>query len=216
MNKLYIGVGGFARSGKDLCGKIISNYLIKHNKTPRRFALADELKIDVKDFLEEKCKVSPHTNDTSIKSKIRPFLVWYGCYQRENKLDYWINKVEDSINRNTTCDVAILTDIRFPNEVDWLHSKGGWLIHLSKYNKHSLDGGRTWNRSYQVAPNDEEKVNDPIVKLKADHCIEWEDLSCNGANTIDLDDLANNVYLKEQVMSSLKLCPGLSPIINPQ
>jgi hypothetical protein len=214
MNKLYIGISGFARSGKDLCGKIISNFLEVNGKIPLRVALADELKIDVEEFLNIKCNTSPYTDDTEEKTKIRPFLVWYGCYQRGRQPDYWIKQIEKTIDINPDFNVVVCTDIRFPNEAHWIHSKGGWLIHLSKYVKLSPDGGKTWQRKYQEPPNEEEAKNDPVVKGMADFKINWEDLSNSGQVKINMDDLVNNPYLKEEVFKSLKSYPQLSGLTN--
>ena len=204
MSKIYIGISGYARSGKDLCGQIIIKQLQNRGLKPLRFALADELKIDLEEFLNIKCNTSPFTEDAEEKSKLRPLLVWYGCYQRGKQPDYWICKVENSIKLNTTCNVIICTDIRFPNEAHWIHSKGGWLIHLEKYTKTSSDGGRTWVRKYQNVPNLEEEKNDPIVKGLSDFCINWEDLSNGGVNNVIGNDIVNNLYLNEEVMKSLE------------
>lgn len=215
MSKLYIGISGLAFSGKDLCGKIIINYLTNLGMSPQRFALADELKVDVEEFLNVKCHTSPYTDDVNEKSKIRNFLVWYGCYQRGVKPDYWIKKIEKSIELDSQCDAVIVPDIRFPNEAHWIHSKEGWLIHLSKYTKESPDGGRTWKRIYQKPPNIEEETNDPIVKRLSDFCINWEDMSNNGSIKVNPNDLVNNIYLKEEALKSIQACPGLSHIQHP-
>lgn len=210
MNKLYIGIAGYARSGKDLCGKITQNILAQHEFTPQRFALADELKVDVEEFLTTKCNISPYTEDPKEKERIRTFLVWYGCYQRFRQPDYWIKQIEKSVEINPWVDVVVCTDIRFKNEADWIHSKDGWLIHLTKYTKESPDAGKTWVRNYQKAPNEEETKNDPIVKGLADYKIVWEDLSVNESVKISTEELVNNMYLREEVFKSLKACPYLS------
>lgn len=214
-SKIYLGISGFARSGKDLYGKIVCNTLKEWGFIPQRFAMADELKIDVEEFLKVKCNSSPYTDDSEEKTKIRPLLVWYGCYQRQRVPDYWIKKVEKSIELNTQCNVVVCTDIRFKNEADWIHSKNGWLIHVSKYTKESPDAGRTWVRKYQIAPNEEEAKNDPIVKDLSDYKVSWEDLSNNGSIKINTETLVDNIYLKEEVKRSLQSCPALLQNIPP-
>lgn len=215
MNKLYIGIGGYATSGKDLCGLIIKNLLEKSGRVPQRFALADELKLDIEEFLNNKCNTNPYTTDPEEKKRIRPFLVWYGCYQRIREPDYWIKQVEKTIDINPMADVIICTDIRFKNEAHWIHSKEGWLIHVSKYAKESPDAGRTWVRRYQNPPNEEEATNDPIVKGLANYKIEWEDLNADHKIKVNTEDLVNNMYLKEEVYKSLQACPFLSQILKP-
>lgn len=216
MNKLYIGISGFARTGKDLCGRIIQDLLNRNGLVSQRFALADELKMDVEEFLKVKCNVSPYIDDSEVKAKIRPFLVWYGCYQRNRQPDYWIKQVEKNIemnSMNSPINVVVCTDIRFKNEADWIHSKDGWLIHLTKFTKESNDGGKTWQRVFQQAPNEEELKNDPLVKNISDHQIVWEDL-CNGGKVkVTTEELSSNMYLREEVYKSLVKCPRLSQLL---
>lgn len=213
MNKLYIGVSGLARSGKDLCGKIAMNYLKKYGRSPLRVALADELKMEAEEFLNIVCDTTPYTEDSEEKTRIRPFLVWLGCYKRIKQPDYWIQQAEKTIHLNNVFDSFVITDIRFENEAHWIHSKGGFLIHVKKYTKESPDGGRTWNRIYQKPPNTEEETNDPLVQKLADYHIEWEDLSNNGNIKISVDELVYNTYLKEEVYKCLQVCPGLSTML---
>lgn len=209
---LYIGCSGLARSGKNLYGDIALNILKYNGYNPMTFALADELKYDCEDFLRDVCDVDAWTEDTKIKESFRPFLVWLGCFQRSRKPDYWIKRLEDTIEQKLKCNVYIVTDIRFKNEADWIHSKEGHLIHISKYLKTSSDGGRTWERKFKSPPNKEEELNDPIVKAISDFKIEWEDLSHNDTVKFDRNDLINNSYLKEQVFNSLKAYPDFKDI----
>lgn len=208
---IIVGVTGFARTGKDLYCNIAKNICELNGLTAKRYAFADELKREVEPFLKDLCGVDVWTDNTEIKTDIRDFLVWYGTtFWRKREPLRWVNKVEQSLKRDTHVDVALISDARYPNEGHWVHTNDGWLVHLSKYSKVSPDGGRTWDRIYQKAPNSEEEKNDPIVKKMSDFQIVWEDMSNNGQVKINISDLVNNMYLKESVFKSLQACPLLS------
>lgn len=216
---IVIGVTGFARTGKDLYCSIAKDICLKNGLVAKRYAFADELKKEVEPFLRDICGVDVWTQDTEIKTDIRDFLVWYGTtFWRKREPYRWIKRVDQNIfHDSSNCgqnivnvDVALVSDVRYPNEGYWVHFKSGWLIHLSKYSKISPDGGRKWERVYQKAPNSEEEKNDPIVKQMSDFQIEWEDMSNNGQVKINLPELVNNMYLRELVFKSLQACPLLS------
>lgn len=202
MNKFYIAIGGMATVGKDLCGKIIIDILQKKGYKPQRFALADELKSDIDSFCKEKYNISAWTTNLEEKKIIRQILVAHGCIMRAIQADYWIKRMEKSIDASN-CNVVVCTDIRFTNEAKFIHYKEGWFIHIKKYIKETPDAGRTWVRIYQKAPNEEEKLNDPLIQPLSDYKIEWEDLSYNNTIKINSDELVQNSYLREEVMKSL-------------
>lgn len=208
---IIIGVTGFARTGKDLYCNIAKNICAMNGLIAKRYAFADELKREVEPFLRDLCGVDVWTNDTEIKTDIRDFLVWYGTtFWRKREPLRWVSRVETAIKNDRHIDVAFVSDARYPNEGHWVHANEGWLVHLTKYSKVSPDGGRTWNRVYQKAPNSEEEKNDPIVKKMSDFQIVWEDMVNSGEVKINMPDLVNNMYLREEVFKSLQACPLLS------
>lgn len=208
---IIIGVTGFARTGKDLYCNIAKEIFSKNGLVAKRYAFADELKKEVEPFLRDLCGVDVWTQDTEIKTDIRDFLVWYGTtFWRRREPLRWVSRVEQAIKNDKNIDVALVSDARYPNEGHWVHANEGWLVHLSKYKKYSTDGGRTWERSFQQAPNKEEETNDPIVCKMSNYRIEWEDMTNSGAVKINLPDLVNNMYLRELVFKSLQACPSLS------
>jgi hypothetical protein len=210
---IIIGVTGLARTGKDLYCNIAKNILAMNGLVAKRYAFADELKREVEPFLRDLCGVDVWTQNTEIKTDIRDFLVWYGTtFWRKREPLRWVSRVEQSIENDDGgfVDVALISDVRYPNEGHWVHAKEGWLVHLSKYTKISPNGGKTWERIYQKAPNLEEEKNDPLVKKQSDFQIEWEDMINGGTIKINLQDLVHNMYLKELVFKSLQSCPSLS------
>lgn len=208
---IIIGITGFARTGKDLYCNIAKNILTMNGLHAKRYAFADELKWEVEPFLRNVCGVDVWTDDIKIKTDIRDFLVWYGTtFWRKREPLRWVSRVEQGIKTDNHIDVALVSDVRYPNEGHWVHANEGWLVHLSKYTKTSPDGGRTWEKIYQKAPNLEEETNDPIVKKMSDYQIHWEDMSNSGQVKINMTDLVNNMYLREFVFKSLQACPSLS------
>lgn len=186
-----IGIAGYARCGKDTFVGIAKKLLIKNGYRAQRFAFADMLKVEAQTMLTANSfKASVHTEDAEAKKLIRPLLVWWGC-QRRYESDgglYWVNEVDKKISEWDECvmrgghpgsTVAIVSDVRFPNEADWVHKRwDGVVIHLKRYTtgKERKVLGGEWEdvKYYDAAPNEEEAKNDPMVQEMADFRIEWE------------------------------------------
>ncbi len=72
MNKSYIGVSGFARSGKNLFCDIAQKVLKeKYNLTSKTYALAYFLKKDCEPFIQEKLGLSAFSEKTEDKNAFR-------------------------------------------------------------------------------------------------------------------------------------------------
>jgi hypothetical protein len=210
-----IGITGLARSGKDVFCKMATKILTDSGYCVKKYAFADTLKNEIQPFLRDVCGVDVWTNDTEIKKDIRDFLVWYGTtFWRKRQPNRWIKNVELQLEKDKP-DIALISDVRYPNEGHWIHSFEGFLIHLTKYHKESFDGGRTWTQILQKAPNEQEMINDPLVKQMADDTVIWEDLSNDNKVKISMDEVSSNIYLIEQVYKSLLRCPGLSQRLIP-
>lgn len=223
---VVIGVGGFARSGKDTFVKIAKKILKEHGYSSIKLAFADALKEEIDPFLKENYSISAWTDDTEEKKVIRPFLVAHGCGKRAQSAGkYWVDKIDQAIEGiHFSEDVIFISDCRFPNEVDWVHNKwGGWFVHLSKYSVlsgmqyDSFTGKETGVKEWKQldeAPNEEEAKNDPICAKKADYCLEMEnaierELRLTG-NKITVESLIDNTYLNGEIMKCLSKCPLLT------
>jgi hypothetical protein len=173
---MLIAIAGVARSGKNVFCSWAREYFQEKGKTTAEFALADELKYDLEDFVREKLGVDIWTDDTEVKNKIRDLMVAYGRIQREATGGmYWVDKLRPKIEKCKD-DVIFITDCRYPNdEVDFVHGLGGKVIHISRYSVDWLAGFKI----FQEGINSEEIKNDPLVKQKADLRFEWEDLKSN-------------------------------------
>ena len=230
-----IGIAGFARCGKDTFVKIAQDILKKNGYTPMRLAFADMLKDEVERMLKDnKFSATVKTEDSAAKTLIRPLLVWWGCQRRHETEGglYWINEVDKQI-RGIVADmqsgggstermVTLISDVRFPNEAEWVH--GNWdgsVIHLKKYQSEWRRAGQDGSEEVQVkvydsAPNEEEAKQDPLVEAMADVKIEWEGrghkTAADAANSRDgylqkvvLDALNSTKFFKHQSIGSLSL-----------
>lgn len=228
-NPIVIGVGGFARSGKDTFVKISKQVLKEHGFSSIKLAFADELKEEIDPFLKENYGISAWTDDTEEKRIIRPFLVAHGCGKRQQTNGaYWVDKIDKLIeNVHFNEDVIFISDCRFPNEVKWVHDKwNGWFVHLSKYSVLSgmqydsftgkETGVRTWEQ-FDEAPNEEEAENDPICEKLADYNLKLENAierekRLHG-NIITPESLINNSYLVEEITKCLSTYPAFSSVL---
>lgn len=210
-----IGIGGFARCGKDTFVNIAGKILSKNLYTPVRVAFADSLKVEVNQMLQaHSFPFDVYTTDTVAKTKIRPLLVWWGCAKRDmsEKGLYWVNVVDKQLeatrqdmirNGNSTERVYVLiSDVRFPNEAEWLHEKwNGQMIHIRRWkNKQVRDGYGEFvdTKTFDVAPNEEEAKNDPLIQEIADVKVEWESREIPAGENATDDD-----YLYTQVLNAL-------------
>lgn len=58
-------------------------------------------------------------------------LQWWGTeFRRAQDQNYWVNKLFASIPSNT--DIALISDVRFPNEADGIVSRGGYNVNVQR------------------------------------------------------------------------------------
>ena len=171
MSQTILGISGVACSGKDtLCKLLINEFLQSYGVEARRFALADELKLQVRERCLREFGIDSTTCSGADKEKIRPLLVAYGKEKRlESNGQYWTGFLEKKI-RGSGVPVAIVTDIRYAyyqkDEVWWVKEQmGGSLIHVTQFDPKT--------RKDTEPPNEDERINDPLVKAQADFKIRW-------------------------------------------
>jgi len=218
MNKkiIVIGIAGYARCGKDTFCKIAASILKENGYEVKKLAFADELKKLADPMCKTLFNISAFTDDTEEKKVIRPGLVWIGCGMREHyDNDIWINKVNATLmeeehlasdEEKSKKRVYLISDVRFPNEVDWVQNEwDGWSLHLSKFYKTVGLQGEI-EQVFDKAPNEEERKNDPLVKEKCDFCLEWEDVRSSDPSIL-LEDIHKDNYLKNTVHLCLEKCP---------
>jgi hypothetical protein len=162
-----IGLCGAARSGKDSFFAYSRETLELDGVIAKRFAFADALKGECDEFLWSHTRISAFTSDEEEKDIVRPLLVAWGTnIRRRLDRNCWIKKIEPEVKSsiNDSC-LPIITDVRYPNEADWVHDLGGIVIHIS--------------RSGINPANKEEAENDPILKEKSDLKMHWRTLGKN-------------------------------------
>jgi hypothetical protein len=181
MKNKVIGIGGIAGCGKDLFFSLLSKRL-----PCKRFALADELKLETKDVLVSNYGIDPLTCGREDKDKIRPFLVFHGGIRREQTDGrYWVDKLTPKIKTHMESGYGqnvVVTDVRYDekskDEVHWLKEEiGGVLLHLSCYEEvvKGIDpkGSVSSVRVFPHPPNETERLNDPRLKAQADYILAW-------------------------------------------
>ena len=212
MNKIYIGVSGFARSGKNLFCDIAQKVLKeKYDLTSKTYALAYFLKKDCEPFIQEKLGMSAFSEKTEDKNTFREMLVWYGGVKRkQTEGKYWTGLLHEELKKDTN-DVNFISDIRYVEYVDdevfWLKKQlNGKLVHVSKYTYGFPSDGRHYRindkskKIYTEAPNQHEALNDPKIRILADYKVEWEQIVIGN----NQEELINNSNLNSIVEECLK------------
>lgn len=175
-----IGISGLARSGKDSFYNFSKPYLDSKKIKHQRLAFADELKNECDPFLKKNVGISAFTDDDKEKEIIRPLLVTYGTHiRRKLNPNCWIEKIEPRVKNSKHNEIFFITDVRFKNEIDWVHQMEGLSIHVT--------------RSGIDPPNEDERANDPILKELSKVKVSWNNFDDN-----------NVLEIKSQISSIIK------------
>lgn len=120
-----IGLGHKARQGKDTLGRFIAQEAAKREMHVRVYGFADALR--------SYCRVA-----FGMRKKDAPLLQVVGTdvFRRVDP-SIWCRVLMDTIDEQQP-DLAIITDVRFPNEADIVKANGGKLIKVSRV---YADGG---------------------------------------------------------------------------
>lgn len=112
---IVIGLGHRARHGKDT----IANVICHAYPEARRYSFADDLKAY--------CRIVHQ-----MVGKDAPLLQRVGMEWREKDPEVWVRSVYGKIAEERPM-LAILTDVRFPNELDFVKQLGGTTIRVTRY-----------------------------------------------------------------------------------
>jgi hypothetical protein len=214
---IVIGCGGQARAGKDTFVGIAIDILKANGYRPIRVAFADKLKNEVQDMLNtSRFDLDIFKLSAEEKERVRPLFVFWGCQRRyESKGGmYWVNEVDNQLSEicvdylkhgeSHESLVALVSDVRFPNEAKWIHEKwNGSIVHIKRWKTESHKCGQDGSDScvvkvFDPAPNEEEAKQDPLVEAVADVKVEWE----NQQESTTLAAIKNQ-KLKEVVWDAL-------------
>jgi hypothetical protein len=177
MEHLYVGLTGYARSGKDTICKHLKEELNKRGIPFERFALADSLKEEVSEFCSDNYFINPISCSDQQKEKIRPFLIFHGNLKRElSDGSYWCMKLDQKIRYSHKIDkphIICITDIRYAeleyDELNWLKDhKHSYLIYINRL----LECGNPL-----VSQIPEELKNIPIIRTQADKIFDYPTFS---------------------------------------
>ena len=198
MTKKYIGVSGVARSGKNLFCDIAIKQLSQKGVKAKQYALAYYLKKDCEEFIKTKLGLDVFTEKTDDKTIFREMLVWYGGVKRKQTEGAYLTSMLQKDMEADDNEVIFVSDIRYDqypkDEVYWIKEVlGGYLVHVSKYTYNDWD-----ERVFTEPPNEHEKLNDPLVKLKSDYLLQWKQSDIKDGLIID------NAYLNLCVKDVLK------------
>lgn len=184
-----VAVSGVARAGKDTISDGLALVLKDMNPSLKimRVSFAEDLKLEMSQFLIDNFNLNPFTADGKDKELIRPLLVAYGQAKREQTQGrYWVDKVQEKIRRENP-DVVIISDLRFAqqdtDELFWLKEQKGKLIHVSRY---KIENGK---KVFVKPVNNDEKTNDPILKKNSDFQVIWE----NSTGDVDLKEKTKSI-----------------------
>jgi hypothetical protein len=123
---VIIGISGKKRSGKDTVYRLIRG---NAGILAVRAAFGDQIKEEVAgvtgvdlDHIEEH------------KERFRPILQWWGSdFRRHYKGEsYWLDKMLAKMKTITGREVLVITDVRFPNEVELVKKAGGIMIRVER------------------------------------------------------------------------------------
>jgi hypothetical protein len=198
MSVLYIGIAGVARSGKDSLALEIENLIRSYKgKTIYRTSLAQPLKEDCKNFINQYLGLNVFTDNNEEKATFREFLVWYGKVKRQQtEGKYWTNLLDERVKKYQP-DVCIIPDVRYQqyeqDEVSWLKAKeNNILIHLQRI---------ATNGEIVPPANMDESINDSIIQNSADYKIVWPTFTDDNKqeNMREFAEKAFNAVIKDKL-----------------
>lgn len=156
---MLIGLCGLARSGKDSFFNVIKE---NFEGNFHRVAFADALKRELDDLLIKYTRISAFTEKEEEKEIIRPLLVTYGTHvRRKLNENCWIERVENNVKHHLKSGKFVfVTDVRYENELKWIHQMNGVSIYIETPGNYPT--------------NEEEQINDPILKFNSRYRFSWE------------------------------------------
>ena len=137
--KLF-GVAGKMKHGKDAFYELVKSIYPQ----ARRMAFADALKKEV----AAACGVTIEFINVN-KDVFRPMLQWWGTeFRREICGDtYWLDRLDDTIRAIPDGSVVFVTDVRFPNEAEFVRQLGGSIVRVVRTNAPEGQSGQAAHAS---------------------------------------------------------------------
>lgn len=184
-------VSGVARCGKNLFARSSVKYFRSLGINSKEYSFARELKKECDPFTLLNFGISAFTENDEEKKIIRPLLLCVGTQMWRNlDVDHWVKKVDEAINNEPYPHIAVLSDGRFSNEIEW-SNKNGTSIHLTRT-----------NNGIPVPPNNpDEEFNDPICRMKCHWRHQWETFGSNFEESgyYNVANFLKEVFSPEQI-----------------
>lgn len=114
---IVVGFGHKARQGKDLLAKSVHNWLSHGKVNVVTMGFADEL------------KAMARTLGMTTKNSV--MLQHLGMAMRALEPNYWIMRLAVRLEELQP-DVVLIPDVRFENEANWIKSRGGRLVKVTR------------------------------------------------------------------------------------
>jgi len=131
-----IGISGKIGSGKDyIAHNIIGKFFKDINLNVIHLAFGDPVKVNL---ISERPDIANFENMYINKSKeTRALLQEYSMEMRKKNDKIWIQQLDAWINIHCSrgVNVIIISDVRFPIEVDFIHKKGGMVFRVISPNR---------------------------------------------------------------------------------
>lgn len=164
-----LSLSGRARVGKGTFVSLLRR-VIPHRHV-EEVAFASALKTELDPILRARFGISAFTADDAEKRIIRPHLVARGAGARAVDPNHWVKLVEPTVKAALDRgDVVVVSDSRYRNECDWVHSLGGKVIYIERIGP---DG-------FPVPPaNEEEATHDAAAREVSDYLVSWPTYTTN-------------------------------------
>jgi hypothetical protein len=168
---LLIGFGYKARQGKNTAALAVLE-ACPLDCNVRVYAFADALKTEVRtacarmggqEHLIESFTASGLMPPGVVAEypKPRPVLQWWGTWRRSQDPRYWVKRLWKTLDEHQP-DVAPIADVRYPNEADEIHARGGYLVNVINTgepdvsvndhpSEHAMDGYLDWDYTIRAA-----------------------------------------------------------------
>ena len=145
---LIIGFGHRARQGKDTAAMAMLEACSLETQV-RLYGFAEALKLEVR-YACIRCGGQYNLIESWKEAgllpewvhfeepKPRTLLQHWGQAKRDKEPLYWVNKLFKTIDEHSP-DVALITDVRYPNERDFIRSRGGVYVEVVNTGETDVD-----------------------------------------------------------------------------
>jgi hypothetical protein len=110
--------------------------------------------------------------------------------------DFWVNSMEARLDKNKN---YVITDVRFPNEINWINENNGIVFEVSRGEKPEW-----YNIAREANNGNPEKENEMIYNYKI-HFSEWAWIGSNISGIIQNDGTLGELEQKLKILLTNKI-----------